>query len=72
MDESLKDNIFTGLDPSISNPIRESYYGIADHMEDLLINLKKGVKANPKLKAEAVIAQKMRDAFNKLTIGKYL
>lgn len=70
--ESKEKDVLSNMNNIKANTLRTAYYGVGDHIEKLAIMLNElcgdtGVFCN-----DLKNAVKARDAFRKLTIGKYV
>lgn len=68
---SMKE-IIANLDGRYFKQLDESYWGVSDHIDNLVSVLDDISKENPEFKSEYMNAKKAFMAFKKLSLGQYL
>jgi len=58
--------------PEITNELKDSYYGVGDHIHNLLAHLDDAVKEDPSFKEELKLAQTLVKLYDRSQLGKYL
>jgi hypothetical protein len=70
--ESKEKEAIKSLSPSYGAELKAAYYGVADHIEKLAIQLNNLTGETGLFGKDLGLAVKARDAFNKITLGKYI
>lgn len=70
--ESKETDAIRNWDQADANALRESYYGVGDHIEELANQLNSLTGDTGLFGKDLGLAVKARDAFRKISLGKYV
>ena len=70
-DEQIK-SMLRGMDNVLANDLRQSYYGVGDHITTLVEKLNATNGATGEFGADLKAAKAMLKAYDKITLGKYI
>ena len=70
-DEVIK-SMLRSARPELVNAVKDHYYGVSDHITDLVHDLNMLNGETGEFTADLVAAKKMLKLFDKISLGKYL